>query len=83
VLTAVVTPQLMGDFGKTKTHSVQLQIENIETALELYYMKSGSYPATSFGPKALVEATPEAPRWNAPYVKKATNLWTLGLFLPV
>ena len=74
VLTAVATPQLMGYFGKAKTQSVQLQIENIGTALELYYMENGSYPSASVGLKALVEAPPEAPRWNGPYLKKAKNL---------
>ena len=74
VLTAVATPQLMGYFGKAKTQSAQLQIENIGTALELYYMENGSYPSASVGLKALVEATPEAPRWNGPYLKKAKNL---------
>lgn len=74
VLTAVATPQLMGYFGKAKTQSVQLQIENIGTALELYYMENGSYPSTSVGLKGLVEASPEAPRWNGPYLKKAKNL---------
>ena len=74
VLTAVATPQLMGYFGKAKTQSVQLQIENIGTALELYYMENGSYPSPSVGLKALVEPTSEAPRWNGPYLKKAKNL---------
>jgi general secretion pathway protein G len=74
VLTAVATPQLMGYFGKAKTQTVQLQIENIGTALELYYMDNGSYPTTSVGLKALVEPTSEAPRWNGPYLKKAKNL---------
>ena len=74
VLTAVATPQLMGYFGKAKTQSVQIQIENIGTALEMYYMENGSYPSASVGLKALVEATPEAPRWNGPYLKKAKNL---------
>jgi general secretion pathway protein G len=74
VLTAVATPQLMGYFGKAKAQSVQLQIENIGTALELYYMENGSYPSASVGLKALVEAPPEAPRWNGPYLKKAKNL---------
>jgi general secretion pathway protein G len=74
VLTAMATPQLMGYFSKAKTQSVQLQIENIGTALELYYMENGSYPSASVGLKALVEATPEAPRWNGPYIKKAKNL---------
>jgi general secretion pathway protein G len=73
-LTAVATPQLMGYFSKAKTQSVQLQIENIGTALELYYMENGSYPSASVGLKALVEATSEAPRWNGPYLKKAKNL---------
>lgn len=74
VLTAIATPQLMGYFGKAKTQSVQLQIENIGTALELYYMENGNYPSASAGLKALVEAPAEAPRWNGPYLKKAKNL---------
>src|SRR6185295_16912508 len=74
VLTAIATPQLMGYFGKAKTQSVQLQIENIGTALELYYMENGAYPSPGVGLKALVEAPPEAPRWNGPYLKKAKNL---------
>jgi len=74
VLTAVATPQLMGYFGKAKTQSVQLQIDNIGTALELYYMENGSYPSANVGLKALVEPTSEAPRWNGPYLKKAKSL---------
>src|SRR4051812_31244127 len=74
VLTAVATPQLMAYFGKAKAQTAQLQIENIGTALELYYMENGAYPSASVGLKALVEAPPEAPRWNGPYLKKAKNL---------
>ena len=74
LLSAAAIPQVMGYFGKAKTQSVQLQIENIGTALELYYMENGSYPSASVGLKALVEPTPEAPRWNGPYLKKAKNL---------
>src|ERR1700712_5281818 len=74
VLTAVATPQLMAYFGKAKTQTAQLQIENIGTALELYYMENGAYPSASVGLKALVEAPSEAPRWNGPYLKKAKNL---------
>ena len=74
ILTAFATPQLMGYFGKAKTQSVQLQIENINTALELYYMENGSYPSSGVGLKALVDAPSEAPHWNGPYLKKAQNL---------
>src|SRR6478735_11201288 len=78
-LTAVATPQLMGYFGKAKTQSVQLQIDNIGTALELYYMENGSYPSASVGLKALVEATPEAPRWNGPYLKEGIPMTRTGI----
>jgi general secretion pathway protein G len=73
-LTAMATPQVMGYFGKAKTQSVQLQIENISTALEMYFVENGAYPSPSAGLKALVEPTPEAPRWNGPYMKNAKNL---------
>lgn len=74
ILTAVATPQLMGYFGKAKVQSAQLQIENINTALEMYYMENGAYPSASAGLKALVEPSSEAPRWSGPYLKKAKNL---------
>lgn len=74
ILTAMSVPQVMGYFGKAKVQSVQMQIENINTALEMYYVENGSYPSESAGLKALVEAPSEAPRWNGPYLKKAKNL---------
>ena len=74
LLTALATPQLMGYFGKAKVQTAQVQIENIKTALEMYYMENGTYPSTRVGLQALVESTPEAPRWNGPYLKKTKNL---------
>jgi general secretion pathway protein G len=66
--------ELLVVMGILAVLTVQLQIENIGTALELYYMENGAYPSASAGLKALVEAPPEAPRWNGPYLKKAKNL---------
>lgn len=74
ILTAVATPQLMGYFGKAKAQSAQLQIENINTALEMYFMENGAYPSVNVGLRALVEAPPEAPRWNGPYLKNSKTL---------
>ena len=74
VLTAVATPRLMGYFGKAKLQSAEVQIENIGTALELYYMENGSYPSENVGLKALVQPPADAPHWNGPYLKKAQNL---------
>lgn len=74
VLTAVATPQLMGYFGKAKAQSAQVEIQNINTALELYYMDNGTYPSATDGLRALIEAPADAPRWNGPYMKKAKSL---------
>ena len=74
VLTAIATPQVMGYFNKAKTESVQLQIQNIDTALELYYMENGAYPSADDGLRALVEAPSDAPRWNGPYLKQTQAL---------
>ena len=74
VLSGMATPQLMGYFGKAKTQSAKMQIENIGTALEMYYLENGTYPSETAGLKALVEATPEAPNWNGPYLRKTQNL---------
>jgi len=74
VLSAMATPQLMGYFGKAKAQSAQIQIQNIGTALEMYYLENGIYPSEAVGLKALVEPTPEAPNWNGPYLKKSQNL---------
>lgn len=74
VLTAIATPQVMGYFNKAKTESVQLQIQNIDTALELYYMENGAYPSADEGLRALVEAPSDAPRWNGPYLKQTQAL---------
>lgn len=73
-LTAMATPQVMGYFAKAKTQSARLQIENINTALEMYYVENGAYPSQSEGLKALVAAPADAPRWNGPYLKNAKNL---------
>ena len=74
VLTAIATPQVMGYFNKAKSESVQLQVQNINTALELYYMENGAYPSSEEGLRALVEAPSDAPRWNGPYLKQTQAL---------
>lgn len=74
ILTAVATPQLMGYFNKAKVQTSEVQIQNIGTALELYYLENGSYPSEAVGLKALIEAPSDAPNWNGPYLKKAKNL---------
>ena len=58
VLAMWVAPKIMDRPGEARQMKVRLDIQNLETALKLYKLDSGSYPSTEQGLQALVE-TPE------------------------
>ncbi len=55
LLAALVAPKLMGRTDDAKITDARVQIKNIETALKLYKLDNGNYPATEQGLGALVE----------------------------
>jgi general secretion pathway protein G len=55
MLAAIVGPKLMGRTDDAKVTDARVQIKNIETALKLYKLDTGSYPSTEQGLGALVE----------------------------
>lgn len=74
LLAAVVGPKLMQYFGKAKHDTAGMQLKNIETSLELYYMDVGQYPSTELGLGALVVPPNGVARWNGPYLQKDGGL---------
>jgi general secretion pathway protein G len=54
MLAAIVGPKLMGRTDDAKITDTRVQIKNIETALKLYKLDTGSYPSTEQGLGALV-----------------------------
>ena len=54
MLAAIVGPRLMGRTDDAKVTDARVQIKNIETALKLYKLDTGSYPSTEQGLGALV-----------------------------
>lgn len=55
ILAAVIAPRLIGRADEAKVTEAKVQITNLETALKLYKLDSGSYPTTEQGLSALVE----------------------------
>jgi general secretion pathway protein G len=53
-LAALVGPKLMGRTDDAKITDTRVQIRNIETALKLYKLDNGVYPATEQGLSSLV-----------------------------
>ena len=74
MLATFVGPKVLGYLGKARSDTARVQISAIVSALELYAIDNGGYPPQDFGLNALVQPPPGAPRWNGPYLKKATGL---------
>ena len=74
LLATVATPQVMRYFSRAKTEIAALQVRNLATAVELYFVETGKYPSNDFGLKALLEAPPGESRWNGPYIKGIKDL---------
>jgi len=74
ILVAMVVPNLAGRGEQAREAAAYADIEaNLSTALDLYELDNGKYPATDQGLKALLQepATSPAPvHWNGPYLKK-------------
>lgn len=71
LLAGLVAPKVIGFLGGAKTDTAKVQLRNIESALDLYRLDNGKYPASL---DALVTQPAGADRWKGPYLKKATGL---------
>jgi len=56
ILATLVVPRIMGRPEEARRLKARVQIESIETALQLYKLDNGYYPTTEQGLEALVEA---------------------------
>jgi len=56
LLAALVGPKLIGRTDDAKITDTKVQIRNMETALKLYKMDTGSYPSTEQGLNSLIVA---------------------------
>jgi general secretion pathway protein G len=74
LVAAIAAPQVTGYLGRARTESARIQISGLVSALELYALDNGGYPATEQGLRALVQPPPGATRWSGPYLKKADGL---------
>jgi general secretion pathway protein G len=70
----LVAPQVIRYLSDARSETAAVQLKNIESALELYYLDTGQYPSNEAGPRSLVERPPVAPDWRGPYLKKDSGL---------
>lgn len=72
--TAIVAPRVLGYLGSARTDSAKVQVKNLESALELYFLDSGLYPTQEEGLSALSARPAGSSVWNGPYLKDAGDL---------
>lgn len=72
LLVGLVGPQVMRHFAGAKSDTAKLQIADLGSALDLFYLDNGRYPSSSEGLGALVTAPAGLANWNGPYLKKSS-----------
>jgi general secretion pathway protein G len=69
LIMGLVGPRVIGYLSESKVKTARIQVDAFAAALDLYYLDSGSYPASGDGLGALVKKPDGASSWNGPYLK--------------
>ena len=71
LVASIAGPNVMKYLGSSKAKTAKLQLKEIESSLELFFLDTGGYPSTSQGLDVLVKSDGSISGWNGPYFKKA------------
>ena len=67
ILAGLIVPRIIGRPDEARRMKAKIQIQSLETALQLYKLDTGNYPNTEQGLQALVEAPTAGnipPKWR-------------------
>jgi general secretion pathway protein G len=74
LIAAVVGPRLIGYLGRARTETASLQIRQIDSAVQLFYIDVGRYPTAGEGLNVLMAAPAGTDGWAGPYLESAEAL---------
>ncbi|WP_245863702.1 type II secretion system major pseudopilin GspG [Caulobacter mirabilis] len=74
LIAAVLTPTLIGQLGRARAKSAQLQVEMIASQVEMFRSDTSRYPTAQEGLQALVAEPADAEGWTGPYMRDARSL---------
>lgn len=74
LIAAVLTPGLVGQLGRARAKTAQMQLETIASGVEMFRADVGRYPTDSEGLNVLVNQPSDAEGWTGPYLKNARVL---------
>jgi general secretion pathway protein G len=68
-IVGLVGPRVLNYLSESKVKTAQIQMENLASALDLFYLDAGRYPSTEEGLSALVQRPAGLASWSGPYLK--------------
>src|SRR5262245_62218037 len=72
LIMGLVGPRVLNYLTESKAKAAKIQIESFASALDLFFLDAGRYPASSEGLGALVQRPGSISSWTGPYLKGAT-----------
>lgn len=72
LIMGLVGPRVLNYLTDARIKASRLQIEALTSALDLYFLDTGRYPAASEGLNALMRRPGNTNQWNGPYLKGDT-----------
>jgi len=75
LIAAVLTPGIVGQLGRARAKTAQVQLDTVAAAVESFRSDVGRYPTNAEGLTALMSQPANVDGWTGPYVKssKATT----------
>lgn len=70
LIIGLVGPQVLKYFSGAKSDTARMQIKDLGSGLDLFYLENGRYPTTQEGLQALINPVPGLDKWDGPYLKK-------------
>ena len=68
LIATVAAPRLIETFGRAKSQTARIQLENVKAALQIFYLDTGRYPTEAEGLGALVDKPGVIENWQGPYL---------------
>jgi general secretion pathway protein G len=74
LIAAVLTPGLLGQLGRARAKTAQMQLETVSAGVEMFRSDVGRYPTKDEGLKSLLAEPPNVEGWTGPYLKSIKSL---------
>ena len=71
-IVGLVGPRVLNYLSESKVKTAQIQMENLASALDLFYLDAGRYPSSEEGLGALVIRPAGVTSWSGPYLKTSS-----------